>query len=93
MAQTITVSISDAEEAALKYDLLDINDWVQKAVAGKINQCQKRLIKNWLPVVLADPAVETLQADEAAFVGYVLSRPDYMDRAARDAAAAAAAAE
>ena len=43
MAITITVNIDDTNEKILKNDLLDINQWVQDAVAGKQNNCWKRL--------------------------------------------------
>ena len=36
---TITVTINDTDQKCLKNDLLDIDDWVQKAVEGKINNC------------------------------------------------------
>ena len=84
MALTITVNITDAQEACLKNDLLDIDDWVQKAVKGKINNCRKRLIREWQPKLFADPIVTTVPADDAQFIALVLARPDYKDRAARE---------
>jgi len=39
MALTVTVEISDHNEKVLLNDLLDIDDWVQQAVVGKINNC------------------------------------------------------
>ena len=35
MAITVTVEINDLNEKILLNDLLDINDWVQKAVSGR----------------------------------------------------------
>ena len=90
MALTITVNISDADEVVLKNDLLDIDDWVQKAVIGKIKNCKKRMIREWQPKLMADPTITTMPADEVAFVASVVTRPDYKDRVARDAAEAAA---
>ena len=40
MTVTLTVNISDADEKAMLNDLLDIDAWVQSAVAGKINNCK-----------------------------------------------------
>lgn len=85
MPLIITVNISDAEKACLLNDLLDIDDWVQKAVKGKINNCKKRLIREWQPKLFADPTVTTIPGDEAGFIVTVLARPDYKNRAARDA--------
>lgn len=90
MALTITINISDSEEACLKNDLLDIDDWVQKAVTGKISQCRKRFVREWQPKLFADPAATTMPAKEEAFISAVLVRPDYRDRAARDAEGSAA---
>lgn len=87
MPLIITVNISDTEKACLLNDLLDIDDWVQKAVKGKTNQCRKRLIREWQPKLFADPAVTTIPGDEARFISIVLARPDYKNRAAREAEA------
>ncbi len=81
----ITIDISDAEEACLKNDLLNINTWVMDAVKGKINQCRKRLIREWQPRLFADPAVTTIPGDEDGFITVVFAHPDYKDRATREA--------
>ena len=39
MSITITVNINDLDEKALKDSLPDVDDWVQKAVEGQINNC------------------------------------------------------
>ncbi|KKK62488.1 hypothetical protein LCGC14_3003840 [marine sediment metagenome] len=82
----ITVDIPDADVLVLKNDLLDINDWVQKAVKGKVANCRTRMVQEWLPKLMADPAVDTIPADEDAMLALVVARPDYTDRVARDAA-------
>lgn len=84
MALVVTVNISDADEACLKNDLLDIDNWVQKAIRGKINQCKKRLIREWYPKFMADPTETDMPADEERFIAAVLARPDYKDRTARE---------
>lgn len=85
MALTITINISDADEACLKSDLLDIDAWVRKAVEGKIGNSRKRLIREWQPKLMADPAVTDMPANEQRFVDMVLARPDYKNRVAREA--------
>ena len=87
MALTIVVQISNDEEAFLLNDLLDVDDWVQQAVKGKINNCKNRLIRQWQPKLFADPQVTSVPADDTGFINIVLARPDYKDRAARDAEA------
>lgn len=86
MALVVTVNISNDEEACLLNDLLDVDDWVQKAVKGKINQCRKRFIREWQPKLFADTNVTTIPGDEDTFISTVLIRPDYKTRAEREAA-------
>ena len=81
----IILTISDADEKVLKNDLLDIEEWVQSAVEGKVNNCKKRMISEWQPKLFADPAVENIPADETAFINLVVSRDDYKNREQRDA--------
>ena len=40
---TITIKVDDTDQLVLKNDLLDIDDWVQHAMTGKINNCWKRM--------------------------------------------------
>ena len=87
MALTITVDISDADQKALLNDLLDIDAWVQSAVAGKINNCKKRMAASAAAVLKADASVETMPATDDGLVAALLARPDYKTRAARDAEA------
>ena len=61
---TYTVTITDADETALNNDLLDIDTWIQDAVTGKINNCKKRMIEQWRPIVFADDSVATIPAND-----------------------------
>jgi len=79
----ITVDIPDADVLALKNDLLDINEWAQKAVKGKVANCRSRMVTEWLPRLMADPAIDTLPADENALISLIVARPDYKHRVAR----------
>jgi len=54
MALTITVSINDTDEKIMKNDLLDLNQWVQDAVDGKINNCWKRFQQEWTIKLMND---------------------------------------
>lgn len=38
-------SLTDEEMAILENDLLDVKDWIDKAIEGKINNCRKRILK------------------------------------------------
>ncbi len=91
MPLNVNIVISSEDVSYLENDLLDITDWVEKAVAGKINQSKKRFIREWQTKLMADPAVTSMPADTASFATTVLARPDYKNRVDRDAEAAAAA--
>lgn len=86
---TITVTISDLDELALRNDLLDPAQWLQDAMKGKINNCRSRMcnpdISPHVKQLFADPTVETIPANQDALIALIVARPDYKDRAAREA--------
>ena len=84
MAITITVEINDLNEKILLNDLLSIDDWVQKAVVGKINNCKTRMADNASAILKADASVETMPATDNGLIEALLARSDYKNRAARD---------
>ena len=84
---TITVTINDIDQKCMKNDLLDINDWIQKAVDGKKNNCWKRFQREWTTKLMNDETfTDPIESDKEKFVNQVMAHPDYKDRAARDAA-------
>ena len=86
MPLTVTVVISDIDVLALKSDLLDIDDWVQKAIAGKVNNCKKRMLRSGTDEMIKDPSfTDSIPSDESALVTLVASRTK--DRATRQAEA------
>ena len=85
---TITVTIDDTDQKCMKNDLLDINQWVQDAVTGKKNNCWKRFQREWTTKLMDDETfTDTIPSNKTDFVNLVLARPDYKDRATRDAEA------
>jgi len=85
MALTVTVNISDLDEKILLNDLLDIDDWVQAAVVGKINNCKKRMANNAAAILKADASIESMPATDDGLITALLARDDYKNRAERDA--------
>jgi hypothetical protein len=85
MALTVTVEISDHNEKVLLNDLLDIDDWVQAAVVGKINNCKKRAANSAAAILKADPSIESMPATDDGLIAALLARDDYKNRAERDA--------
>ena len=82
---TYTVTITDADETALNNDLLDIDTWIQGAVTGKINNCKKRMVNQWQPILFADESVESMPATADGIIALVVVRDDYKTRAERAA--------
>ena len=78
-------TLSSTEESVLKNDLLDVQDWVDGAINGKVSNCKKRMIREWMPKLYADDSVSSIPASEDEIVAMIIARDDYKDRAARDA--------
>ena len=84
---TITVKVSDTDQTVLKNDLLDIDAWVQDAMTGKINNCWKRMQREWTDKLMNDESfTDSIPSNKADFVKLITSRSDYKDRKARDEA-------
>ena len=87
MAKTITITIDDTDEKVLLNDVLDINNWVQDAVTGKVNNCWKRMQSEWTTKLMNDDSfTDPIPSNQADFVTLVTARGDYKTRAERDAA-------
>ena len=78
-------TLSSTEEAVLKNDLLNVEVWVNGAIDGKVNNCKKRMIAEWLPKLYADESVTQIPANEDDMIALVVARDDYKDRVTRDA--------
>ena len=84
---TLTIKISDTDQTVLKNDLLDIDAWVQEAITGKINNCWKRMQREWTDKLMNDSSfTDSIPSNKADFVTLVTSRSDYKNRKARDEA-------
>lgn len=83
---TYTVTITQSQKDILDNDLLDIDDWIQKAVIGKINNSRKRMVREQVAILKADPAISTIPTDDDALVVEIKNHKDYKNRTARDAA-------
>ena len=79
-------TLTTTEESVIKHQLLvDIDSWVTTAVDGKVNNCKKRMIAEWMPKLYADESVDSIPASEDEIVAMIVARDDYKDRPARDA--------
>jgi len=84
---TLTVDVTDTEQAILLNDLLNIDDWLQAAMAGKKANCWKRMQQEWTTKLMNDDSfTDSIPSNKAAFVTLVTGRSDYKTRTERDAA-------
>ena len=81
-------TLTATEESVLKNDLLDVEVWVNGAIDGKVANCKKRMIAEWLPKQYADESVTQIPANEDDIIAMVVARDDYKDRSTRDAGSA-----
>ena len=88
---TKTVSLTDLQQNILKNDLYSdadnagLDDWIQKAVDGKINNCWKRMQSEWTTNLMNDDSfTDAIPSNQADFVALVIARSDYKNRKARD---------
>ena len=82
---TLTIEVDDTDQKVLKNDLLDIDALVQSAMTGKINNCWKRMQREWTDKLMNDESfTDSIPSNKADFVTLVTSRSDYKDRKARE---------
>ena len=88
---TKTVSLTDLQQNILKNDLYSdadnagLDDWIQKAVDGKINNCWKRMQSEWTTKLMNDDSfTDAIPSNQADFVALVIARSDYKNRKAKD---------
>ena len=82
---TLTIEVDDTQQSILNNDLLDINQWVQDAMTGKINNCWKRMQREWTDKLMNDSSfTDPIPSNQADFVKLVTSRSDYKTRKQRD---------
>ena len=82
----LTLTVSDIEQKILLDKLLDIDDFIQKAMVGQIDHCWTEMQLEWTKKLMNDDTfTDPIPSNKADFVVLVTSRSDYKDRTARDA--------
>ena len=87
---TKTVSLTDLQQTILSNDLYNdtdnagIDDWVQAAVTGKINNCKTRMANTATATLKADDSVSSMPATDDGLIDALLARDDYKNRQQRD---------
>ena len=88
---TKAVVLTDLQQQILSNDLYNdsnnagLDDWIQGAVDGKINNCWKRMQQEWTTKLMNDNSfTDAIPSNQADFVALILARSDYQSRKARD---------
>jgi len=88
---TKTITLTDLQQKILSNDLYNdtdnagIDDWIQGAVDGKINNCWKRMQQEWTTKLMNDSSfTDPIPSNQADFVALVTARSDYQNRKQRD---------
>ena len=82
---TLKIEVDDNQQAMLNNDLVDINQWVQDAMTGKINNCWKRMQQEWTTKLMNDESfTDPIPSNQADFVKLITARSDYKTRKQRD---------
>ena len=77
-------TLTATEESVLLNDLLNIQDWVDGAIDGKVNNCKKRMIAEWMPKLYADESVTQIPADDDEKIILIVARDDYKNRTEKE---------
>ena len=88
---TKSVVLTDLQQQILANDLYTDTDnagldaWIQAAVDGKINNCWKRMQREWTDKLMNDSSfTDSIPSNQEDFVKLVLARSDYKNRKARE---------
>ena len=88
---TKTVTLTDVQQKILSNDLYNdtdnagIDDWIQGAIDGKLNNCWKRFQQEWTTKLMNDDSfTDSIPSNQADFVALVTARSDYQNRKQRD---------
>ena len=83
----VEITVNDTMQAIMNNDLLSIEDWIKDAVAGKQNNCWKRMQSEWTTKLMNDDSfTDPIPSNQADFVTLVTGRDDYKTRKERDEA-------
>tara|TARA_R110002110_G_scaffold263444_1_gene479172 strand:+ start:333 stop:599 length:267 start_codon:yes stop_codon:yes gene_type:complete len=83
----VEITVNDTMQAIMNNDLVSISDWITDAVAGKQNNCWKRMQTEWTTKLMNDDSfTDSIPSNQADFVTLVTSRSDYKTRTERDEA-------
>jgi hypothetical protein len=89
---TKTITLTDEEQKILSDSLYNdtsnnkgIDDWIEKAIEGKVHNCWKRMQNEWTQKLMNDDSfTDPIPSNKTDFVNLVTARSDYKTRKQRD---------
>lgn len=78
-------TFTDLQEKILKHDLLDIKEWADAMILGKVNNGAKRAAIQYKEILIKEGGI-SIPVKEVDAASALFDRPDYKDRADRDKA-------
>ena len=85
------ITLTDLQQKILSNDLYNdtdnkgIDEWLDGAITGKINNCWKRMQTEWTTKLMNDDSfTDPIPSNQADFVALVTARSDYKTRKQRD---------
>ena len=85
------ITLTDLQQTILSNDLYNdtdnagIDEWIESAVEGKINNCWKRMQREWTTKLMDDSSfTDSIPSNQKDFVALVTARSDYKNRIERD---------
>jgi len=83
---TVSVSVTETEQKILLNRILDIDDFIQKAMVGQIDHCWTLMQNEWVTRLMNDETyTDPIPSNKDDFVALVTSRDDYKNRVEREA--------
>lgn len=78
------VSFTDDEVKCLEAIVTDFQKWLDEAADGKLNQCKKKLIREWQPKLFNDGGITSLPSTENGLINFILTHRTYRSRKDKD---------
>ena len=87
-----TITLTDEEQTILSDSLYNdisnnegIDDWIEKAIEGKVHNCWKRMQNEWTQKLMNDDSfTDPIPSNRTDFINLVTARSDYKNRKQRD---------
>ncbi len=76
-------NLTKEDIAILSHDLLDITDWINKAIESKINNCKKRAAIQYREI-LKQEGTEMIPTSDDTASKLLFARKDYLNRIERE---------